>query len=95
MTDEFARLRMGESSDDFAHAVKAALSPELLTKWTHDRADPSTFPFGRDCHDVSDADRVRLVSEANALGAFIVDRMNELMELVPAVDQALQRMTRR
>jgi len=95
MTDQFSRLRMRESSDDFARAVKTALSPELLTKWTHERADLSEFPFGRDCDDVSDADRVHLVAEPAALGKFIIERMDECMELVPAIDQALQGMTRR
>ena len=95
MTDQFSRLRIRESSDDFALAVRTALSPELLTKWTHDRADFSECPFGRDCHDVSDADRVRLVAEPEALGKFIIARMDDFMELVPAIDQALQGMTRR
>ena len=30
MTDEFSRLKLRESSDDFGRALRAALSPELL-----------------------------------------------------------------
>jgi hypothetical protein len=44
---------------------------------------------------VSEAERVRLVAEPDALGKFIIDRVDEFMELVPAIDQALQKMTRR
>ena len=95
MTDEFARLKIRESSEDFGRAVRAALSPELLGKWSHEDADLSDQPLGRDCRDVSDADRVRLVADPDAVGKFIVDRVDEFMELVPAIDEALQKMTRR
>jgi hypothetical protein len=44
---------------------------------------------------VSDSDRVRLVAEPDALGKFVIERLDEFMELVPAVDQTLQKMTRR
>ena len=95
MTDEFSKLKMRESSEDFGRAVRAALSPELLTKWSHEDADLSDSPLGRDCTDVSESDRVRLVAEPGALGKFVIDRVDEFMELVPAIDQALQKMTRR
>jgi hypothetical protein len=95
MTDEFSKLKMHESGEDFGRALRAALSPELLTKWNHEYADLSDSPLGRDCTDVSDADRVRLVADPDGLGKFIIDRVDEFMELVPAIDQALQKMTRR
>jgi hypothetical protein len=95
MTDEFSKLKMRESSEDFGRAVRAALSPELLTKWSHEDADLSDSPLGRDCTDVSESDRVRLVAEPGALGKFVIDRVDEFMELVPAIDQALQKMTHR
>jgi hypothetical protein len=95
MTDEFSRLKMREGSEDFGRAVRAALSPELLTKWTHEDAELSNSPLGRESQDVSESDRVRMLSEPEALGKFIIERMNEFMELVPAIDQALQKMTRR
>ena len=95
MTDEFSRLKMRESSEEFGRALRAALSPELLTKWSHDDADVSESPLGRDCTDVSEADRVRLVGDLEALGKFIIERVDEFMELVPAIEQALLKMTRR
>jgi len=95
MTDEFSVLKMRENSQDFGRAVRAALSPELLKKWSHEDADLSESPLGRDCTDVSESDRVRLVAEPDALGKFIIERVDEFMELVPVIDQALQKMTRR
>ena len=95
MTDEFARLKMREGSEDFGRAARAALSPELLAKWSHEDADLSDSPLGRECRDVSESDRVAMVAEPDVLGKFIVERMDEFMELAPAIDQALQKMTRR
>ena len=95
MTDEFSRLRLREASEDFGGAVSSALSPSLVTKWSHDDADISDSPLGRDCTDVSESDRVRLMADPDALSKFIIERIDEFMELVPAIDQALQKMTRR
>ena len=75
--------------------MRAALSPELLMNWSHERADLSESPLGRDCTAVSESERVRLVTDPAALVKFIVERVDEFMELVPAIDQALQKMTRR
>lgn len=94
-TDEFSKLKMRESSEEFGRAVRASLSPELLKKWSHEDADLSESPLGRECIEVSESDRVRLVAEPDALGKFIIDRVDEFMELIPAIDQALQKMTRR
>lgn len=95
MTDAFSKLRMREGSEDFGRAVRAALPPELLGKWSHHAADLSESPLVRDCTEVAESDRVRLVAEPEALGKFIIARLGEFMELVPAIDQALQKMTRR
>ena len=95
MTDEFSRLKIRENSEDFGRAVRAALSPDLLTKWNHEDADLSDQPLGKECHDVPESGRVGLVAEPEALGKFVIERMDEFMELVPAIDQALQKMTRR
>ncbi len=86
MTDEFPRLKIRESSDDFGRALKTALSPALLAKWSHEHADPSESPLGRDCEDVSESARVALVADPDALTRFMVARMEEFRELVPAVD---------
>jgi len=94
-TEEFYKLKMRESSEDFGRALRAELSPEQLTKWSHEDADLSESPLGRDCTDVSESDRVLFVAEPDKLTKFIIERADELMELVPAIDQALQKMTRR
>jgi hypothetical protein len=36
-----------------------------------------------------------LVAEPDTLGKFVIERLDEFMELVPAVDLALLKMTRR
>ncbi len=38
---------------------------------------------------------VRLMTDPDALGKFIIERVDKFMELVPPIDQALQKMTRR
>ena len=95
MTGEFSKLKMRESSEDFGRSLRAALPPELLTKWNHEDMDLSDSPLGRECSEVSEFDRVRLVADPDALGKFIIDRVDEFMELVPAIDLALQKLTRR
>lgn len=95
MTDAFSTLRMREGSEDFGRALRAALSPELLTQWSHHAAELSESPLGKDCSEVSESDRVRLVAEPEALGKFIIERMDEFMELIPTIDQVLQKMTRK
>jgi len=94
-TDEFSRLRLRESGEEFGRAVRAALAPELLTKWSQENVDLSDSPLGRECHEVSEAERVGLVADPDTLGAFVLQRLEEFAELTPAIDLALQKMTRR
>jgi hypothetical protein len=95
ITDDFSKLKIRESSEEFGRTLRATLSPELLKKWNHEESDLSESPLGRECTEVSEADRVLLVSEPDALNEFIIKRMDEFMELVPAIDQALLKMTRK
>lgn len=95
ISEDFSRLKFRESSEEFSRLVLASLSPELVTKWSHEDADPSDSPLGKECSEVSESDRVHLVSEPDALSKFVIERLDEFMELVPAIDQALQKMTRR
>jgi hypothetical protein len=95
VTDEFSNLKMRENGDDFGRAVKAALSPELLTKWNHHEAEPARSPLGLEYEAVSESDRVNLVANPDDLGKFIIERVDEFRELVPAVEQTLQKMTRK
>ncbi len=95
MTDEFSRLKMRESSEDFGRAVKDALSPELQTKWSQAELDQAEYPLGRDCVEVSESDRVQMMAHPEELIRFVLARLDESMELVPAIDQALQQLTKR
>ena len=95
MSDDFSRLKYRESSEDFGRLVLAALSPELVKKWSHEDADLSESPLGKECSEVSESDRVHMVTEPDALSKFVIERLDEFMELVPAIDQALLKLTRR
>jgi hypothetical protein len=95
MTDDFVKLKMRESSEDFGRALRAALVPELLKKWNHEDANLSESPLGRDYIEVKESDRVHLVAEPDTLGRFIIDRVDEFTELIPTIDQVLQTLTRR
>jgi hypothetical protein len=95
MSDAFSRLKFRESSEEFGRLVPASLSPEVVKKWSHEDTDLFDSPLGKECGEVSESDRVRLVAEPEALSKFIIERLDEFMELVPAIDQALQKMTRR
>ena len=95
LNDDFSKLRMRESSEDFGRALRSALSPDLLSKWNHADADLSEQPLGRDCTEVSESDRLLFVAEPETLTKFIIERMDEFMEIVPAIEQTLQKMTRK
>ncbi len=58
ITEAFAKLKMQESSEDFGKALRSALAPEVLKKWNHPDVDLSDSPLGKDCDDVTNADRV-------------------------------------
>ena len=94
IVEDLRRLKIRESHEDFAKVLKAGLAPELLVRWNHEDAD-SDSPLGKECSDVSDEDRVHLVTDSEALTKYAIDRLDEFAELVPAIDQALQKMTRR
>jgi hypothetical protein len=95
ITEDFPKLRMEESGEDFGRAIKTELSPELLAEWNHEDADLSNSPLGKECTNVPESDRVRFVAEPEKLHKFVLERLEEFKRLVPAVDQALQKMTRR
>ena len=95
MTDEFSRLKMRETSEEFGRAAKNALSPELQTKWSQAELDQAEYPLGRNCVEVSESDRVQMMAHPEELIRFVLARLDESMELVPAIDQALQQMTKR
>jgi hypothetical protein len=94
VTEDFAALRMAESVEDFGKAVRASLTDDQRALWNHD-VDLDVHPVGREYADVAEADRVRLVSDPEALANFLISRVDEFMALVPTIDAALGRMTRR
>jgi len=94
----FAREVPGFDRPGAYHPILAQArvhGPIVVLRSAHDRADLSEYPVGRDCTNVSESDRVRLVADPEALRKFVTERVDELMELVPAIDQAVQKMTRR
>jgi hypothetical protein len=93
--DDFSRLKYRESSEEFSRLLLASLSPELMLKWGHEDADLSESPLGKECSEVSESERVHMVTEPEALTKFVIERLDEFMELVPAIDQALQKVTHR
>lgn len=95
MTDQLTRLRLVGSSEDFGRALHREASPELLTRWRHVDADLNDSPFGRDCTDTSERDRVGLISDPDSLVKFIGERLDEVAALVPIVDQVLAKTGRR
>jgi hypothetical protein len=95
MTDDFSKLKMRESGEDFGRALRTSLPHELLQKWNHEDSDLSESPLGRECTESRESDRVRLVADPDALGKFIIERLDEFMELDRAIDETLQKMTHR
>jgi hypothetical protein len=93
--EELSRLKPRDSAEQFGRALRAALSADLLKKWNHEEVDVSSTPLGRDCHEVSESDRVRMVSDPDALRGFLLERLHEFSELVPTVDQALAQLARK
>jgi hypothetical protein len=58
MTDEFSRLRMREGSEEFGRCESRA-APELLGSGVTTKRTCPSRPWGRDCTEVSESDRVR------------------------------------
>ena len=94
-TEDLSKLRMRVSGEDFGRTLLSQVPPDLLSTWSHGEVELGECPLVRESHDVSESDRVRFVAEPDTLSKFILDRVDELMELVPAIDQTLQKMTRR
>jgi hypothetical protein len=95
MLDQLSRLRLRESDEDVGRAIRTAISPDLFAKWNHVDVDLTEGILGRDHVEITSADRLRLVSEADALTSFINEALADASELVPLVDEALRKMTRK
>lgn len=94
-TIDLVKLKLRERSEEFGRALRAEMPPELRSKWSDERSDTTTCPLVLNCGEVTDADRVRLVKDPDALARFMAERIDEFMEVVPHIDATLQKMTRR
>ena len=95
MTNEFEKLRMKETPEQFGRTLRSLLPTDLAAKWNHEQVDIAEWPLGRNRSDVSEPDRVRMAEDPEILQKFLLECADELTELVPAIDQALQQMTKR
>lgn len=95
MTDQIKKLRLKESSEDFGRALRGALPSDLVSKWSHEESHLANYPLGRSLDDVSDADRLRFISEPHALADFLGTCVDQFSEIMPAIDETLRKMTRR
>lgn len=94
MAEDLPSLRIVESVEQFGKAFRATLTEEQRAAWNFD-IELDVNPVGREYADISDMDRVRLASDADALANFLRQCIDEFMELVPVIDATLARMTRK
>lgn len=88
-TDCLERLRMKDADRvRFAKDLKTALGP-LATKWDHAEAVEHSEPLGRYCAELSEQQRIELVTHPARLVEFLQAGFTELMELAPAIDSTL------
>jgi len=86
---EAGKLKVKDRSA-FANAVRGSLTPAMKAKWEVADVDVEDFPVGIISREVDDAERVRWMSEPDALAQFLLARLDEAQEIVPAVDKALE-----
>lgn len=94
ITEDVPSLRIAESVEQFGQAFRAGLSDEQRARWSFD-VEMHMNPVGREYSEVSPAARVRLVTEPDELAKVLVAQVEDFMELVPAVDATLKKMTRK
>ena len=85
------RLKLKETDRiRFARELKATLGP-AVAKWDHAAGDEASDPLGRYCTEVSDMQRIDLVSHPAGLVNFFEKGFQELVALVPAIDETLKK----
>lgn len=87
-TEGLSRLKIRDR-EAFGREVRAALSPDLRAKWEAGAGDLGEAPVGIVHRDIDEAQRVHWMAEPGQLVHFLVERLNECEELVPAVNKAL------
>lgn len=94
-TEEFGKLRTVESSEEFGKLLRNSLSEDQRAAWSHDDLELDSRPLGREYADVDDLKRVSIVSDPEQLTRFLLARVDDCAPLVPVVDAALARLTRK
>ena len=74
----------------FAQTIRAGLDDELRKKWDVADADLEDYAVGVISRQIDDAERVRWIKEPADLQRFLLERLDEAREIVPAVDKALK-----
>ena len=92
-TEDLSRLKIRDG-EGFGRETRIALSPELRSKWEAGAGDLDHWPLGVVYRDIDEAQRVHWMAEPGQLVHFLVERLNECEELVPAVNQALTKFGR-
>jgi hypothetical protein len=89
-TEGLGKFKMNESDRiQFARELRSALGSELAARWDDPDVVDASKPLGRHCHEVTEADRVRWMSNPEDLAAFITKSIDEAMTLAPAIDRLL------
>lgn len=73
----------------FGHAIRAKLAADTRAKWEASDTDLDVMPLGINYREVKDVERVGWMAEPGELLRFLVARLDEAQEIVPAVDKAL------
>jgi hypothetical protein len=88
-TANLQMLKKGEPErQQFARDLRTRLG-EQATAWSHEDADEADSPFGRYLTDVTDKDRLQLISDPDALYEFATKAFTEAFALSEAIDETL------
>lgn len=90
-TDGLERLKMKDADRiRFARDLKLALGP-LASKWDDAEAVEDSEPLGRYCSELSEQQRIELVTHPARLVEFLQTGYIEMLELAPAIDDTLKK----
>lgn len=95
ITDDFGTLRTVGTAEDFGRTLRAGLSAEQRARWNHDDFELGRCPLGRHHVDVTEIERVAMISNPDKLVAFLKSSIEEAIDLAPLVDATLAGMPRK
>jgi hypothetical protein len=88
-TENLQTLRMKEPERvQFSRDLRAQLG-DAAAEWKHDDSSDADYPLGKQLSEVSDADRVRLVSDTDVLFDFSTKALTSAFVLSDTIDKAL------